>query len=53
MQISHESTYQTLFVKDLAVLAPGAHRLLRTGRPRRRARHTAEPNDVAKTRTWS
>jgi len=38
MWLSHESIYQALFVKEHAVFAPDAHRLLRTGRPRRRAR---------------
>jgi IS30 family transposase len=40
MWLSHESIYQALFVREHAVFAPDAHRLLRTGRPRRRARRS-------------
>jgi IS30 family transposase len=37
MWISHEAIYQALFVRERCVFPADAHRLLRTGRPRRRA----------------
>ena len=37
MWISHEAIYQALFVQDRCIFPVDAHRLLRTGRPRRRA----------------
>jgi IS30 family transposase len=36
MWISHEAIYQALFVRDRCIFPADAHRLLRTGRPRRR-----------------
>jgi transposase, IS30 family len=37
MWISHAAIYQALFVRERCVFPADAHRLLRTGRPRRRA----------------
>ena len=40
MWISHEAIYQALFVREAGVFPEDAHRLLRTGRPRRRAQRS-------------
>jgi transposase, IS30 family len=40
MWISHEAIYQALFVREAGIFPDDTHRLLRTGRPRRRAQRS-------------
>jgi IS30 family transposase len=52
MWISHEATYHALFLREWCAFPADSHRLLRTGRPRRRARRGTKHEQLGRTQAW-